>query len=161
VKSHRLKVVARRLFIEEENRRLKSSCRFAKFRGSLDLRESAGYLTLRQGKYSWSSRIGKSGSASVRIACTSDPRSAIPRFDWNRRFPEGQVARIRSIGDSAVGDSAAKDLESWIPRSAKSRSGRGRVGPRRHSGVQVACKRDIGGSALGKLKGQGSRSEWR
>jgi hypothetical protein len=58
------------------------------------------------------------------------------------------VARIRSIGIPAFGASKARDLESrtrdprdpevdvvaWVPE---------------HSGVQVACSRDIGVSILG------------
>jgi hypothetical protein len=37
-------------FIEEENRRLESSCRLAKSRGSLDLGEGARRLILRRGE---------------------------------------------------------------------------------------------------------------
>jgi hypothetical protein len=138
----------------------KPSGGFAKLRGSLDLGEGVRELTLKQRKNPWSSHIGESGLVSVRIACTSNPRSAIPDLigtvdSWRDRWHESGVSGIRQSGTLA-----AKDLESWVPRSAKSRSGRGRVGPRRRSGVQVACSRDIGVSALGKLRGQGPRSEW-
>jgi hypothetical protein len=94
----------------EENQRLEASRSFREVLWSSDPGEGAGQLALRQQKNPWPSHIGKSGLASARIACTSNPRSAIPRFDRDRKFLEGQVARIRVVGDSVFGVSSSKGL---------------------------------------------------
>jgi hypothetical protein len=103
-------VASEGLFIKEENQRPESSRRSREVLWPSDPGEGAGQLALRQQKNPWPSHIGKSGLVSARIACTSNPRSAIPRFDRDRKFLEGQVARIRSIGDSAFGVSSSQGL---------------------------------------------------
>jgi hypothetical protein len=107
-------------------------------------------------KEPFSLRIGESGLACARTTCTSKSRSAISRFDQDRRSECGQVARIQRIGTPAFGVSSSRNFGVADPRTAKSRSDVAAWDPAYHSGVQVAHLVGIAVSVLGDLIGKGS-----
>jgi hypothetical protein len=81
----------------------------------LDPGEGARQLVLRRGENPFSSLIGKSGLVRCKDRMHVKSRSAIPRFDRDRQFLEGQVARIQSIGIPAFGVSDRQGLWSRGP----------------------------------------------
>jgi hypothetical protein len=71
----------------------KSSVGLAKFRGSLDLGGGARRLNPRRGE-NLSRCVSVNRGWRARTTCTSKSRSAISRFDRDRRSECGQVAQI-------------------------------------------------------------------
>jgi hypothetical protein len=138
------------LFIEEENRRLESSCRLAKSRGLLDLGEGTRRLTLRRGRtirhcisanQDW--WMQESHARRDREVRSPDLIGAV--VFWRDRWHESGASGFRHSGFPAAGT-----LESRT-RDPRNPDVTWQCGTAYVSGIQVALSREIGISVLGVL----------